>query len=139
VLDPEQPAPDRPSRQIRGRRGTGARVRRRIDEACAALGSELADQITLTDLARMLQVSPYHLARQFRARTGMTIHAYREQLRLRAAAALCLADRDARLDDIAAAVGFSSHSHLTARFHRSFGVSPSVVRLQAPIRPATLS
>jgi AraC-like DNA-binding protein len=32
---------------------------------------------------------------------------------------------------IARAVGFSSHSHLTASFHRAFGVPPSCVRKRA--------
>jgi transcriptional regulator GlxA family with amidase domain len=66
-------------------------------------------------------------ARSFRRHTGYSLHGYRTQLRLRAALER-LADGDEDLADIAGAVGYSSHSHLTASFHRVFGAPPSAVR-----------
>jgi AraC-like DNA-binding protein len=104
------------------------RSRRRVEDACELLASDLDRRMTLTDLARLLQVSPYHLARQFRERTGQTVHGYREQARLRAAGASCLGCPGVRLADVAATVGFASHSHLTTRFSRMFGVPPSGLR-----------
>lgn len=76
---------------------------------------------------RAVNVSPFHLARSFRRQTGYTLHEYRTHLRLRAALER-LADGDEDVAVIARAVGFSSHSHLTASFRRAFGVPPSCVR-----------
>ena len=69
----------------------------------------------------------FHLARVFKARTGFSLHAYRNQLRLRAALER-LAEPGVDLIDIALDLGFSSHSHFTDTFRRSFGKTPSVVR-----------
>ncbi len=82
---------------------------------------------TSSSLGRAVNVSPFHLARSFRRQTGYTLHEYRTHLRLRAALErLAAGDEDVAV--IARAVGFSSHSHLTASFHRAFGVPPSCVR-----------
>ena len=69
----------------------------------------------------------FHLARVFKARTGFSLHAYRNQLRLRAALER-LAEPGVDLIDIALDLGFSSHSHFTETFRRSFGKTPSAVR-----------
>jgi AraC family transcriptional regulator len=73
-------------------------------------------------------MSPFHLARQFKRHTGSSLHAYRTQLRLRAAAHSVLDEPRRGLTDIATRLGFASHSHFTARFGRAFGTTPSGVR-----------
>jgi AraC family transcriptional regulator len=73
-----------------------------------------------------VRVSVFHLCRTFRAVTGQTIHAYRTQLRLRAA--LERVEYASDLSAVALDLGFSSHSHFTAAFRRAFGVTPSGVR-----------
>ena len=56
----------------------------------------------------------------------MPLHAYLTQLRLaRALTELPHADD---LTGLALELGFSSHSHFSARFRRAFGVSPSRFR-----------
>jgi AraC-like DNA-binding protein len=104
------------------------RVGRRVEDACALLSTGLDEALTLSGLAHKLQVSPFHLARQFREHTGRSVHEYREQARLRTAGAAFLADSRSRLGDVAAAAGFASHSHLTNRFSRAFGMPPSRLR-----------
>jgi AraC family transcriptional regulator len=106
---------------------TRRRVRDTVNAACQLLGLHLGDRLQLDDVAEAVNVSPFHLIRLFREVTGTTPHSYREQLRLRTACAL-LAEPDARLTDIAQRTGFFSHSHLTTRFTRSFGMSPSTAR-----------
>ena len=86
------------------------------------IGRDVASRASLDDLAAHVNVSPFHLARLFRAQTGTSIHAYRTELRVRAALAP-IADGH-RLADVAQLIGFASHSHLTDRFTRAFGVSP---------------
>ena len=71
--------------------------------------------------------SVFHLERVFKSRTGFSLYAYRNQLRLRAALER-LGDGDVDLIDIALDLGFSSHSHFTEAFRRNFGKTPSAVR-----------
>lgn len=102
----------------------------REDLACRArveLGRDLSAAVTLAELGRRLQVSPYHLCRVFRRHTGLGLHTYRLGLRLRAALERLWESR-ADLSEIAFELGFSSHSHLSAAFRRAYGISPSAVR-----------
>ena len=85
---------------------------------------------SLEQLARQLHVSPFHLARVFRAHTGFSLHGYRLQLRLRAALARVL-DGEDDLAALACELGFASHSHLTDRFRQAFERSPSALRRAA--------
>jgi AraC-like DNA-binding protein len=98
-----------------------------VEEAKALLTARYNERLTLDEVGRAVNVSPFHLARSFRRYTGYTLHEYRTQLRLRAALDR-LADPDEDLVHIARAVGYSSHSHLTASFRRAFGVPPSRLR-----------
>jgi AraC-like DNA-binding protein len=111
-----------------------ARRRRRqpvmVEDAKALLSARFTEHLTLEEVGRAVNVSPFHLARSFRRQTGYTLHEYRTHLRLRAALER-LGAGDEDLAVIARAVGFSSHSHLTASFHRAFGVPPSRVRKRA--------
>ena len=107
-----------------------ARQRREVDLVEAArdvIARRFRENLSLADIAREVDSSVFHLARIFKARTGFTLHAYRNQLRLRAALER-LSERDADLIDIALDLGFSSHSHFTETFRRSFGKTPSAVR-----------
>jgi AraC-like DNA-binding protein len=69
----------------------------------------------------------FHLARIFKSRTGFSLHAYRNQLRLRSALER-LREPNVDLTGIALDLGFSSHSHFTETFRRAFGKTPSAVR-----------
>jgi AraC family transcriptional regulator len=98
-----------------------------VEEAKALLTARYSERLTLDEVGRAVNVSPFHLARSFRRHTGYTLHEYRTQLRLRAALDR-LDDPGEDLVHIARAVGYSSHSHLTASFRRVFGVPPSRLR-----------
>ena len=87
--------------------------------------ARLFENANVCDLARDVQVSPYHLCRSFRAETGMTLHAYRRAIRLRTTLGLAEAYRG-NLSALALRAGFYSHSHFTTAFRRAFGVSPSI-------------
>jgi AraC-like DNA-binding protein len=107
-----------------------ARQRRDVDLVEAArdvIARNFKENLSLSDIAREVESSVFHLARVFKARTGFSLHAYRNQLRLRAALER-LAEPGIDLIDIALDLGFSSHSHFTETFRRSFGKTPSAVR-----------
>ena len=114
------------------RRTTPAMARRASDDdlaraCCELLGRRFAEPLMLSDIAGTLGVSPFHLCRIFRRATGATLHAHRNQLRLRTALErLETADDD--LTQVALDLGYSSHSHFTSSFRLLFGVPPSAIR-----------
>jgi transcriptional regulator GlxA family with amidase domain len=69
----------------------------------------------------------FHLCRVFRRHVGMTLHEYRQQLRVRHALET-VASGDVDLLQVALELGFSGHSHFTAAFRAAFGAPPSVLR-----------
>lgn len=83
--------------------------------------------LTLNEIARRVHTSPFHLARIFRAGTGRPVHRYLADLRCRAALAR-LFDGEPDLTALALELGFSSHSHFSAAFRRTFGCPPSECR-----------
>jgi AraC-like DNA-binding protein len=106
----------------------GARDSYAVAEAVIAfLSSAFTGRVTLEQVSQAVKLSPFHLCRVFQAATGNTIHQHLLHLRLEAAAAELLETKKS-ITEIAHAVGFSSHSHLTALFTRTFGVPPSAVR-----------
>jgi AraC family transcriptional regulator len=111
-----------------GMRGSRAEVaRRRVERAREFIASRLDRDHGMAAIAKVAATSPFHLARLFKQNTGMTIRGYR--LRLRLAAALeRIAEGEPDLARLAAELGFSHHSHLTAAFRRHFGMPPSVLR-----------
>jgi AraC-like DNA-binding protein len=98
-----------------------------VRRARLVLGEGFAQSLSLASLAREVGVSRSRLCRVFRRRTGTTLHAYREQARLRAALeALASPARD--LTELALDLGYSSHSHFSASFRRAFGLRPTEAR-----------
>lgn len=98
-----------------------------IDQAKTLLADPRGAEWTIDRIAKRLFVSPFHLARLFKAETSYTLHGYLTQLRLRRALDL-LADRRLDVRNVGARVGFMTHSHFTESFRRAFGVTPSFVR-----------
>lgn len=101
-----------------------------VEAAKGVLGSSYAAASSLASTAQALGVSVFHLSRTFRRLTGLTLHAYRDQLRLRAALERVPGSRCA-LTGVALDLGYSSHSHFSAAFSRSFGATPSQWRATA--------
>jgi AraC-like DNA-binding protein len=106
---------------------TSRRVRDLVYDAHCVLARDLAEPLTLADVARTVGASMFHLSRCFRLCTGLTLHEHRTQLRLRASLE-GLETRRRDLTRVALDCGFSSHSHFTAAFGRAFASTPSRVR-----------
>lgn len=98
-----------------------------IETAKDVIARRFAENLSLSDIAAEVRASVFHLGRLFKARTGFSLHAYRNQLRLRSALER-LREPGTDLTAIALDLGFSSHSHFTEIFRRTFGRTPSVVR-----------
>jgi AraC family transcriptional regulator len=99
------------------------RRRELVAAAERLLAARFREPLTLGVIAGSLGASPFHLARSFRELTGLTLHGYRAQLRLRSA--LEPVEAGADLTRIALDSGYSSHSHFTESFRHTFGAPPS--------------
>ena len=116
-----------------------AQGQRRIEPRMDRMGSVIAEEVrqllssrldedwSLARLQRHFGVSAFRLCRVFRRATGSSIHAYLVSVRLRASLER-LETPKADLAALAMDLGFSSHSHFTLAFHRSFGLPPSACR-----------
>ncbi len=109
------------------REGTETDHAERTEAAKTYLASRLSERVMLDDVARAVHASPFHLARIFQQQTGVPVHKYLTQLRLRASLER-LAEGTNDLTALALELGFSSHSHFTDAFRREFGKSPSEMR-----------
>jgi AraC family transcriptional regulator len=115
------------------RRRPGAAARRRdlAEAARAELARAPFENRSVSDIARALGTSPFHLCRVFREQTGQTLHAYRTAIRLKRAMDemdLPAARRCAGLSAVAHAAGFASHAHLVEICRRELGMTPSELR-----------
>ncbi|MDQ3412470.1 MAG: AraC family transcriptional regulator [Chloroflexota bacterium] len=86
------------------------------------LDAHYADNPSLADLAHLVDLSPFHIARVFRAEFGLPPHAYLIGVRICRAKELLAGGWPAAR--VATATGFFDQSHLTHHFKRLVGVSP---------------
>ena len=86
-----------------------------------------ASRWTLKDVADAACCSLFHLAHSFRKHTGLSLHGYRQRLRL-AVALQRLEQGESNLAALAHDLGYSSQSHLGSTFAREIGVTLSQAR-----------
>ena len=87
----------------------------------------LAEDLSLSELAAVAYLSPYHFARLFKASNGFAPHQYVIGRRIERAK-LLLSTTNWSLTAIAHAVGFAHESHLALHFKRLTGLLPSSYR-----------
>src|SRR5262245_2587164 len=109
------------------RRASLDRRRRAVERVKQAVALAPADKWDVARLAKIANLSPFHLCHIFRQMVGTSTYDYvlRERLAL-ALAAVLAGGKD--LTAIALDAGFASHSHFTARFRGFFGCTPSALR-----------
>ncbi|MEM8532391.1 MAG: AraC family transcriptional regulator [Chloroflexota bacterium] len=88
----------------------------------AYLIEHFAENITLEQLATLVNLSPFHLLRAFRNTVGLPPHAYMLQVRVEQAKKLLQTGMS--IADVAVQTGFADQSHLTRQFKRTVGVTP---------------
>jgi AraC family transcriptional regulator len=93
------------------------------------INANLDRNIRLTELARLVQLSPYHFARLFKTSTNLSPHQYLLRCRVERAKQL-IKIGNSSLAAIAQTVGFASQGHLTYHFKRFVGTTPKVFRQQ---------
>jgi AraC family transcriptional regulator len=87
----------------------------------------LAEQISITTLAGLAQLSPYHFSRAFKQSFGMPPHRYHKSRRIERAKAL-LARHELSVTEIALEVGFDETSSFSAAFRKLTGDTPTGYR-----------
>lgn len=102
----------------------------RVTRVVRIMESDPSDEHTLTSLARMARLSPYHFLRTFENLTGTAPHQYLLRIRLRRAA-LRLRTERSKILDIALDCGFGDISNFNRTFRAEFGVSPRLYRRTA--------
>ena len=114
-------------RPLRQRSDTQFAHRGLVEAALQLLSRHYREPLALSDIAKRVHTSPFHLSRIFRRLVGLPIHRYLNRLRLQAALDR-LADGEENLTVLALDLGYAGHSHLTDAFKREFRVPPSRFR-----------
>ena len=99
--------------------------RRRI--VAAYIEEHLAERMSLTTLARLARLSPYHFCRAFKQSFGLPPHRYQAVRRIEQARVL-LANPELSVTYIGLALGFSLTSSFTTAFRKATGLTPSAYR-----------
>jgi AraC family transcriptional regulator len=86
-------------------------------------------ELATSELAALVDLSAFHFSRRFRASTGMSPYRYVTRQRIALAQEL-LARTRMSIAEISYRAGFSSQSHLGARFKQIVGVTPRRYREQ---------
>ena len=82
------------------------------------------EEITLKGVAKVLQLSPNHMASVFKHETGQTVFEALKQIRVERASRLLL-EEAMPVHAVARAVGFRNVEHFSRTFRRSKGIPPS--------------
>jgi AraC family transcriptional regulator len=100
-----------------------------VAQALQFIHAHYTTDLSLSEIARAVNLSPFHIARVFKQSLGVSPHQYLIQLRVNSARSLLAAGSGERsLAEVASAVGFADQSHLTRHFKRIVGMTPRQFR-----------
>ena len=91
------------------------------------IDSHYANDLSLDDVSRELNISPYYFSKIFKEEEGVTFIEYLTGIRLSHAKKL-LAENKLPVKEICAAVGYQDPNYFSRLFRRSEGVSPTEYR-----------
>jgi AraC-like DNA-binding protein len=94
-----------------------------LNEVKVLLERRPENPFSVEDLAQRAYVSPYHLIRTFRQRSGLSPHQFQMQNRVRMAQHLL--QEGGKIAEVALAAGFCDQSHFDHWFSRIVGMPPS--------------
>jgi AraC family transcriptional regulator len=97
--------------------------RRKLQQAIDYINTNLDRDLSLSELANLVQISPHYFALLFKQSTGLTPHQYVIKARVNRSKEL-LQQGELSIADISQIVGFANQSHLNLHFKRLVGVTP---------------
>jgi AraC family transcriptional regulator len=125
ILAHELVRPDtQPVHKPRARGGLAGWQRRTVAEF---VDENLAEQIPLAKLAKLVQLSPYHFCRAFKQTFGLPPHRYHTGRRIERAKTL-LTDPRESVTHVGMLLGFKETSSFTAVFRKMTGMTPTDYR-----------
>jgi AraC family transcriptional regulator len=107
----------------------GGLPKHKLQQAIDYIHAYLDRDLSLAELAALVQMSPHHFARLFKQSTGFTPHQYVIRTRVERAKQL-LKEGKLTIAQIAYSVGFAHQSHLNRHFKRWLGVTPKILLFQ---------
>lgn len=96
-------------------------------QAMKFIDKNIAEKLTVEDIARHVYVSPAHLQCIFKDFYGMPIAGYVRREKMKISMEL-LRTTEEKVSDIAYDIGFEHESSFIRSFKREFGMTPSEVR-----------
>ena len=102
---------------------------KRIALAVQHMNKNYSSNYTLTDYAKMCNMSKYHFLRQFEQTVGHTPLEYRNNIRLEHAAEL-LSEEKLTVEEVSSMVGYTTASYFSVAFKQKFGISPKQYSLE---------
>lgn len=106
--------------------------RRRINMAIDLINANLANDLTLEQIAQATDFSPFHFHRIFKGMLGENVAEFTRRLRLVRAKRMLVFDRSRSITDVAMECGFSSSQSFAKAFRKAEQVSPSDYRRDHP-------
>ncbi len=97
-----------------------------VDQVRAYIEEHYDQEISLEQLARVANLSSFHLNRSFSKTFGMPPHAYQIQVRILQAKRLLRKERS--IEQVAFETGFVSQSHFGSHFKRLVCVTPQYIK-----------
>jgi AraC family transcriptional regulator len=115
------------SASVEPEKQTGRLTGRRLKEALSYIEDNIAQDISLNDVAAVAGLSASHFKSLFRETVGQPVHQYLIRRRVERAKEM-LGEGELSISQIALEVGFAHQSHLAHHMRRLLGVSPKVLR-----------
>jgi len=100
-----------------------------IDRICEYIVDHLGEDLSLVRLAELHYFNPSYLSRLFKQERGVNLSEYIEHCRIRKAKEL-LEDRELKVREVAASVGYEAAHSFTRFFKKATGVTPQEYRDQ---------
>lgn len=101
----------------------------KLRRATQYINDNLGRDVSLSEIACAVAMSPYHFARVFKQTTGIAPHQYLIGCRIECAKSL-LRETDLSITEIAHRIGCTNQSHFSMLFHRATAMTPSMFRQQ---------
>ncbi len=99
-------------------------MEKRVETIIAHMEGDLRRQVTLEEIAPLVNLSPSRLRHIFKADTGLSLKQYQKQLRMQKAREL-LEDSFLSIKQIMIEIGITDRNHFARSFKKTFGTTPT--------------